>query len=210
MLTNSSYRIWNWVAIRRPVAGDLYVPGGNGPNCRTAGGSTWKSCRVRLTLTQTVHKITTRNSTTGTSHPDNSGQFDSLVLTNAIAGENLCGSRSVSTINGSGNPFNGTNGCTNDNYLTVFTGQINIPTDGTYTFAVDGDDAVDLQIDSTTVASWYGGHGRYDYNTYSGSIFLSAGSHTIRFRHEENSGDDNYYLRWQRTVPASVRTDHGN
>ena len=208
VLTDSTYRIWEWVAIERPVAGDRCLHGGNGPNCETGATTTWEIVpSTFLTLTQTVHKITTRNSSTGTSHPSDSGQFDSLVLTNAIPA-NLCGSQSVSTINGSGNPFNGVNGCTNDDYLTVFTGQINIPTDGTYTFAVDGDDAVDLQIDGTTVASWYGGHGNCNCNTYSGSIFLTAGVHTLRFRHEENTGSDNYYLRWQRTVPASVRTDY--
>ncbi len=208
VLTNSVYRIWEWVAIERPVAGDKCLDGGSGPICTTTGGTLWEFVpNTVLTLTQTTYKITTRNSSTGASHPNSSSQFDSLVLTNAIPG-NLCGSKSVSTINGSGNPFSGTNGCTDDNYLTLFTGQINITTAGTYTFAVDGDDAVDLQIDGAPVASWYNGHGSCNCSTYSGSIFLSAGSHTLRFRHEENTGSDNYYLRWQRTVPASVRTDY--
>ena len=208
VLTDSAYRIWEWVAIERPVAGDKCLHGSSGPNCVTSATTTWEIVPSSyLTLTQTVYKITTRNSSTGTSHPSSSSQFDSLVLTNAITA-NLCGSQSVSTINGGGNPFSGVNGCGNDDYLTVFTGQINIPTDGTYTFAVDGDDAVDLQIDGTIVASWYGGHAKCDCNTYSGSISLTAGLHTIRFRHEEATGDDYYYLRWQRTVPASVRTDY--
>jgi len=208
VLTNSAYRIWEWVAIERPVAGDKCLDGGSGPNCVTAGGTLWETVpNTLLALTQTVHKVTTRNSSTGNPYPTNSSQFDSLVLTNAIAA-NLCGSQSISTVNGSGNPFNGVNGCDNDNYINVFTGQINIPTAGTYTFSVDGDDAVDLQIDGTTVAFWYGGHGNCNCNDHSGSISLSAGVHTLRFRHEENSGGDNYYLRWQRTIPASVRTDY--
>ncbi|MCP5421196.1 MAG: hypothetical protein H6969_12015 [Gammaproteobacteria bacterium] len=208
VLTNSAYRIWEWVAIERPVAGDRCLHGGSGPNCETSGSTTWEIVPSSfLTLTQTVYKITTRDSSTGTSNPSSSSEFDSLVLTNAITA-NLCGLQLASTINGSGNPFNGVNGCSNENYLTIFTGQINIPTDGTYTFAVDGDDAVDLQIDGAIVASWYGGHARCNCNTYSGSIFLTAGLHTIRFRHEEATGDDYYYLRWQRTVPASVRTDY--
>lgn len=208
VLTDSNYRIWEWVAIERPVAGDKCLHGGSGPNCTTSAATIWEIVpSAFLTLTQTVHKITTRNSSTGTSHPGNSSQFDSLVLTNAITG-NLCGSRSISTINDSGNPFNGINGCTNDNYLNVFTGQINITTAGTYTFSVDGDDAVDLKIDGTAVASWYGGHGNCNCNTYSGSIFLSAGVHTLQFRHEEATGGDNYYLRWQRIIPASTRTDY--
>ena len=44
---------------------------------------------------------------------------------------------SATTINGSGNPFSSQQ----DNYITVFRGTLNIQTTGTYTFAVDGDDA---------------------------------------------------------------------
>ncbi len=208
VLTNSNYRIWEWVSIERPVAGTKCVHGGSGPDCETSGSTIWEIVPSSyLTLTQTIHKITTRNSSTGTSHPNSSAQFDALVLANAITA-NLCGSQSVSTINGSGNPFNGTNGCTNDNYLTVFTGQINIATAGTYTFSVDGDDAVDLKIDGTAVAGWYDGHGSCNCHDHPGSITLTAGIHTIQFRHEEGSGGDSYYLRWQRTIPASVRTDY--
>lgn len=207
VLTNSNYRIWNWVAIERPVAGTQCATGNNSrSDCETSASTTWQIV-PNLTITQTVHKITTRNSSTGTSHPGSSSQFDALVAANAITA-NLCGSQSVSTINGSGNPFEGTNGCTSENYLNVFTGQINIPADGTYKFSVDGDDAVDLKIDGVAVADWYNGHGNCNCNDHSGSVFLSAGVHTLQFRHEEASGGDNYYLRWEKTVPASVRTDY--
>src|SRR5690606_20873614 len=34
-ITNSSYRIWEWVSIERPVAGDKCKHGGTGPSCGT-------------------------------------------------------------------------------------------------------------------------------------------------------------------------------
>ena len=212
VMTNSKYRIWEWVAIERPVAGDKCVT--QSIDCITGtGSSTWEIVPSSvLALTQTVYRITTRNSSTGTSHPSNSGQFDALVAANAIS-NNLCGSQSVSTVNGTGNPFAGNTtpaggACTSDNYLNIFQGQINITTAGTYTFSVDGDDAVDLRIDDIPVASWYDGHGSCNCDTYKGSIDLTAGTHTIRFRHEEGSGGDSYYLRWERTFPAAARTDY--
>ncbi|MCB1776268.1 MAG: hypothetical protein KDI50_02420, partial [Candidatus Competibacteraceae bacterium] len=204
VLTNSIYRIWEWVAIQAPVAGDRCLAGGSGPLCETSGGTQWEIVPdVMLDLTQTVHKITIG---TGT-HPTNTSIYNTLVANNTIL-TNLCGTRPISTINGTGNPFNGVNGCTNDNYLNVFTGQIIVDQAGTYTFSIDGDDAVELQIDGTVVASWYGGHGVCNCTSHSGSIYLSAGVHTLLFRHEEATGGDSYSLKWQRTVPASQRTDY--
>ena len=43
-------------------------------------------------------------------------------------------------------------------------------------------------------------------HTHSGSISLSAGEHTVEFRHQERTGDDNYYLWWK--GPDSCRC-HG-
>ncbi|MBN2231518.1 MAG: hypothetical protein JW781_01675 [Deltaproteobacteria bacterium] len=94
-------------------------------------------------------------------------------------------------INGSGNPYGG-----DDYYLNIFTGELSISTGGTYQFAVDGDDAVEVVIDGTVVAGWYNGHGACGCTTYSGNISLDAGSHDIEFRHQERTGSDSYYLRW--------------
>lgn len=207
VLTNSKHRIWEWVAIERPVAGDECVQGSTRSDCVTSGGTDWEIVPASvLELTQTLHKVTTTNASTGGDYPSDEGQFDSLVALNATTA-NLCGTATVANIDGSGNPFSGTNGCSDESYLNVFSGQIDIAEGGTYTFSVDGDDAVELEIDNTIVASWYGGHGNCNCNSHSGSIYLTAGSHDLRFRHQEASGGDNYYLRWQRTSSASARSD---
>ena len=58
------------------------------------------------------------------------------------------------------------------------------------------------------MVGWYGGHAKCSCQTHSGSIALTAGTHTITFRHQEKTGRDNYYLYWQKTTPTSAMTDY--
>jgi len=126
-------------------------------------------------------------------HPANHDEYEDLVTTYAIPA-NLQGSQLLNgEINGSGNPFFVGDA---DDYLTIFDGKIHIRYAGDYEFAVDGDDAVEVIIDGTVVAGYYGAHGKCNCTTNSGTISLTKGEHTIEFRHEEASGDDNYYLYW--------------
>ena len=125
-------------------------------------------------------------------YPYTHSDFDALVAEFANAGH-LQGSGSPTQINGSGNPFGD-----DDYYLTIFAGTINVTTGGTYRFAVDGDDAVEVMIDGVVRGSWYGGHGACGCTDHRGASFtLNAGPHTVEFRHQERTGDDNYYLRWR-------------
>ncbi len=124
------------------------------------------------------------------SHPNNHTEFEDLVTQFATADHLQC-SVNPARINGSGNPCGW-----NDYYLTIFTGTIDIQNAGTYQFAVDGDDAVEVIIDGTVVAGWYGGHGSCDCDSHSGAIDLSAGVHNVEFRHQERTGGDSYKLRW--------------
>ena len=126
-------------------------------------------------------------------HPSNHDEYDDLVLTYAVPAK-LQGSAAPTNgrIDGSGNPFGA-----DENYLTIFDGTIHVSYAGDYQFAVDGDDAVEVIIDGTVVAGYYGSHGKCTCTTYNGTINLSVGAHTIEFRHEEASGDDNYYLKWK-------------
>lgn len=205
VLTNSSYRIWEWVSIERPVAGTQCATGNNvRANCAVAGGTTWQIVPASYFsgLTQTTY-----NTTGYGVYPNNTAEFNSLVSAYGIPAK-LFGSGSVSNINGSGNPFG-----QDDDYLTIFQGNLVIPSgeSGVYTFAVDGDDAIDVIIDGAVVASWYGAHGNCNPNSctpYSGSVTLTAGTHSIVFRHQERSGGDNYHLYWQKTVPTSAMTDY--
>lgn len=221
VLTNSSYRIWNWVAIERPVAGDKCIHGGDGPNCASPSG-------------------------TDTSHPNNNAEFNALAARFVNPGH-LMGTSAQPTPSTPEFTLNGRIECSSncnpygsdDNYITVFSGTLNVTNAGTYEFAVDGDDAVEVMIDGTVVVGWYTGHGKCPSDpttcrdAHKGSITLTSGAHAIQFRHEEVGGDDNYWLYWKggdslgawqvvpstsfsnlvistynRTIPDSARTDH--
>ncbi|MFO1418818.1 MAG: PilC/PilY family type IV pilus protein [Methylotetracoccus sp.] len=203
VLTNSSFRVWEWLSIERPVAGTECATGNNvRSNCAVAGSTFWEIVPAGYftNLTQTVY-----NTTGYGTYPTTTAQFDTLVTNYGIVGKRL-GTGAAATINGTTNPFTSQQ----DNYLTIFSGTLVIPAGegGTYTFAIDGDDAIDLKIDGTLVASWYAGHGACGCNTHTGTATLTAGNHTILFRHQEKDGDAGYYLRWQKSTPDSSMTDY--
>lgn len=199
VLTNSQYRIWEWVSIERPVAGTKCLHGSTGPDCTSAGSFV----TVPASTSHGLSSFTQATYKTSGGSPNDAAGFATLQTTYENA-TYRCGSQSASTVNGSGNPFSGTNGCTDDNYMTIFSGTLNVATGGTYEFSIDGDDAIDLTIDGNVVLGWYGAHGKCDCNTYTVSMYLSAGAHTIRFRHHEQTGGDNYYLRWRNSATSAL------
>ncbi|WP_150050694.1 PilC/PilY family type IV pilus protein [Methylomonas rhizoryzae] len=218
VLENSGFRVWEWLSIERPVAGSDCATGNNVRTaCAVAGSTSWEIVPASYFsgLTQATYN-TGNTSRSGNNcyctYPTTNSEFNSLE-TNYATSSRRYGSKSVTQINGSGNPNSSASG-SQDNYLTLFEGTLTIPTgkSGTYTFAVDGDDAVEVIIDGTVVAWWYGGHGSNNSDTsltsHSGSIYLSAGAHTVKFRHQERDGGDSYYLYWKKTVVASTLTDY--
>ncbi len=146
--------------------------------------------------------------------PNTHNDFNDMI-TQFANSSHLQGWRNMTTdptyngqINGSGNPFG-----SDDNYLTVFAGQIQVPSSGDYIFAVDGDDSVEVIIDGNLQVGWYGGHGSCNCNTYASSALpmVAGRNYTLEFRHMEAGGGDNYYLRWSRdggttwnVVPATA------
>lgn len=130
-------------------------------------------------------------------HPANHADFDTLV-TQFATPERRFGTKTATNINGSGNPHNTLR---QDYYLTIFSGKLVINTAGTYHFAVDGDDAVEVNISGNGVdfvVGYYGAHASCGCTTNSASIHLAAGTYDVEFRHEEASGGDNYYLHWMK------------
>ncbi|MGZ8239915.1 MAG: PilC/PilY family type IV pilus protein [Methylobacter sp.] len=208
VLNDTSFRVWEWLSIERPVAGVQCATGNiSRSNCAVAGGPNWNIVPSSYFsgLTQTTY-----NTTGYGTFPNNHNDFDTLVSNYATVAKKY-GSTTAANINGSGNPNSSATG-SQDDYLTVFQGNLVIPTGqgGTYTFAVDGDDAVEVSIDGGLVVGWYGGHGNCNtcQSSHSANVSLSVGSHPIIFRHQELNGGDNYYLYWQKTVPTSSITDY--
>jgi type IV pilus assembly protein PilY1 len=203
VLNNTPFRIWNWVSIERPVAGDdCFTASSTRVNCVNSSQAGWEVV-PSVAYANPLEIITWKDSI---GNPGDKTAMDNLFAADKPANDrntNRCGAGTVAAINTSGgnnNPFSGSNGCTHDNYHTRISGQINITQAGNYKFAVNGDDAVDVAIDGTVVASWYGGHGQNNgadsLNTHSGTVYLNAGLHSVVFRHEEGGGDDNWQLYW--------------
>ena len=73
----------------------------------------------------------------------------------------------------------------NDNFGFEYTGFVNVPTDGTYTFYTRSDDGSNLYIGTTLVVNNDGLHGATEK---SGSIGLKAGKHAIRINYFDKTG----------------------
>lgn len=177
VLDNSLIRIWEWVSIERPVAGSKCAPGnGSKIDCVTSATST-------------------------SSSPGSTPAFQTMIDTFANS-EHQTGVQNVSTINQSGsnlNPFT----TTDEYYLDVFKGTLNVSSSGDYEFSIDGDDAVELLVDGVFVVGWYSGHAKCGAATTCRDahkatvINLTTGSHTIEFRHHEQTGGEAWALYWK-------------
>ncbi|MGD8985048.1 MAG: Calx-beta domain-containing protein [Desulfobacteraceae bacterium] len=126
-------------------------------------------------------------------HPLNHDEYEDLVLRYATAGNYQC-TQDVALIDGSGNPCVG---FSDDNFLTIFTGDLYVDQAGWYRFAVDGNDAVEVLLDGNVLAGWYDGHVECACQTHeSAPIYLTKGVYDVEFRHEEGTGTETYHLWW--------------
>lgn len=84
-----------------------------------------------------------------------------------------------------------------ENYAGIFEGYLDVPETGTYTFGIDGDDAIELLIDDQVVVGFYGLHGQCGWPCSTGEIGLAEGTHKIEMRFHEATGAEAYHLYWQ-------------
>lgn len=80
-----------------------------------------------------------------------------------------------------------------ENFAVTFTGFIEIPTTGVWTFALDSDDGSTLRIHESMVIDNDGLHSALEK---SGTIALEAGLHPIRIDYFEGTGQDDLILKW--------------
>jgi hypothetical protein len=87
-----------------------------------------------------------------------------------------------------------------DNYLWQGQGYVYVPISGTYTFAIDSDDAGDLFVNNVRVSDFYGGHAMtYDFSSTSINktpIELTAGWYPIKARVQESAGGSGMSVGW--------------
>lgn len=198
VLKNSPFRVWNWLSIEGPVAGNkCFTESNQRVDCVGGGGT--RSARP--------------------ANPSNRANFTTQLETPFATPANLIGTDSgVSQIdcNSSNcNPYSSYQ----DNFMTIFTGQIVIGSSpaAAYQFRVDGDDAIDFEIrnaQGNVVAGsqigCYNGRGFGSacaagggIGQSSGNLVLSANTtYTFKFRHEEATGGEAYLLQ-VRNCPSS-------
>ncbi|MBW2029719.1 MAG: hypothetical protein JRJ31_11665 [Deltaproteobacteria bacterium] len=127
-------------------------------------------------------------------HPTDHAAFEKLVEDYGVEANLQCSSP-ASKIYDDRNPCGGSG----ENFLIIFKGHIRVDKKGFYRFAVDGDDAVEVLIDGSVRAGWYGAHSDCKGCTShrSGRIYLRAGLHSVEFRHEQGAGASSYRLYWR-------------
>jgi azurin len=80
-----------------------------------------------------------------------------------------------------------------DNFGLLFTGRLNVPKAGTYTFNMASDDGMRVQIDGKTVVEHDGIHGM---EAKQGKAKLEAGVREIRVAYFEKVGGEGLALKW--------------
>jgi len=207
VLPDSGYRVWEWVSIDRPVAGDCCFSGDFNNNGR---------CDEDVDGNSTIDNlICEANAAPGNLHPPHPTNHRTFELMARKYGDpdvtptgptrsNMDGGGAVASgvIDGTGNPFGRP-----DNFLTIFKANLWIKSGeaGNYRFAVTGGDAVEVLIDGVfrANAGHYGVHANDNSpgSHSSGAIYMPAGKHSIEFRHEfqQNSSTDtsSYQFWWQ-------------
>jgi hypothetical protein len=94
----------------------------------------------------------------------------------------------------------------------VFTGWIDVPASGGWTFSLSSDEGSRLVIGSTVVVAHDGLHA---FSEKSGTIGLAAGRHAFRVEYFEATGSAGLVASWQgptiakAVIPASVFTSGG-
>ena len=80
-----------------------------------------------------------------------------------------------------------------DRFACRLAGEIEIPSDGTYTFYVTADDGVALLVDGTQILTDPGSHSA---RTRSAAVSLTAGWKALEILYYENTGDEFLRLEW--------------
>ena len=119
------------------------------------------------------------------------------MINSRMTPQYLYGQTIASSIDGSGNPFD--ENANPDHFVLVFQGYLYMPTEETYSFGVDGDDAVEAWVDKEVVSAYYGLHApKKSPQDVSKYIKLSAGFTPIEFRMQEHTGGDQHTFYWRK------------
>lgn len=202
VLTNTKYRIWEWVSKEAPVASN---------DCW--GGSSCTSKPPTNSETMLPESVVSGLSMTVWGHSNNNQPKDRTAMNSQFNGSKvLCGTTPVNQINSligsngftiknNNNIFAGANSSclSNQKYMVEIKGKINIQQAGSYKFRSVMNGSLDLAIGNYNFESYNGGWNDKTFN-------LSAGVHdiTLRYLKAKRDGEDYWEMQW---VPAGSKPD---
>jgi type IV pilus assembly protein PilY1 len=199
VMQNSPFRVWNWLSIEGPVAGN--------------------SCFN--TINQRVPCLAGNLLPPHPGHPADRAAFDTMELTyatppnqyGAVVGRNsmACPDNNWATVPPAAN-CNPRTTDPDEDYLSIHTGTFQLNAThgaGTYQFRVNGNAAVDVEIrqgnNTGVVIAQAGCYGDHNFGPCGGAemtpeVSLLAGQvYWFKLRHEEMTGDDAYRLEVRKT-----------
>ena len=145
VLNNTKFRVWEWLSIERPVAGSECATGNNSRSaCVSSVGTTW----TVVSNSNVLGGGTTLYSYShNRDHPNNRSEMDDFFT--RTTGNRITATRNTGTTITSIDCKD--NNCdldpaADDNYAVAIVGNIVITNPGTYSFAIDGDDAIDFTL----------------------------------------------------------------
>ena len=162
VLQNSEFRVWNWLSIEGPVAGNKCFTTANARvDCVTGRRRPDRPWCLLPSFDGPVDRDLEADDRCR--KPRRVAPPMNTLFTNNAIPANLCGIGTVARHQQAGATtiqFTG-NGCTHRQlHDRASRGNIVVPADRqTTALRVDGDDAVDLTIDGNAIVGWYGGHG---------------------------------------------------
>lgn len=107
----------------------------------------------------------------------------------------------LGTAIGNATPYSGFNG---QGYAIVISGYFIPKQTGTYTFSIEGDDAVDFFLNGQNVVNQYGLNGASTIGTHTGTIALVSGKkYLFRVRMQQGYGGDALQLFWKKPSESS-------
>lgn len=187
VIQNSSFRIWNWISIERPVGGnDCFNASNNRVNCLLSEGDNFPLPPL----------------------PANRTQMDTFQAAYATP-DRLYGVTALGNINC-------TAGCNpsspdQNEFLAVTTGFLRVTVAGSYRFQINGDMRQDFalldgfgNVIANTAADRYGGgEGTFGTAQSAAAVSLAVGTYRILHRYVDGSSNpDQLRVDWQRTVGA--------
>lgn len=220
VLPNTVFRPWEWASIERPVLGDRCVAGigGSKTDCEvSSGGSVWQIAEDELfnDLQLAFYRDENQEGAPGQESNPDSDEYDDLVAELATDSNRIGSEKAVSRIQENNiidDHFPA--GESGEYFLSIVTGEMSVPSTGTYTFSVNGDDAVEFIIRNPSGfevddrATWHGGHSAdssdSNLENRSGDFYLEKDVvYDIEFRHYEQTGGESFELYRSEFQPSS-------